>query len=230
MAPLDLPNPRSIDLRHVDHWLFDLDDTLYPAETDLMELIRERIAQFVVKVTGLPWEEARTLQRGWLLQHGATLPGVLVDYDCDAAEFLDYVHDVPLDRVPQDPELDAILARLPGRKYVFTNGSAAHAERMLAHIGIADRFEGVFHLEMADLVPKPHPQTYGRMLDHFAIAPEASVFFEDTEKNLEHAAELGMTTVLVGPHAEASTAPHVHYRTHHLTPFLRAAAVKEIRA
>ncbi len=226
MSPIDL----RADLTHVDHWLFDLDDTLYPTETALMDLIRERIGQYIVKISGLPWEEARDLQRGWLLHHGASLPGVLTDYDTDPAEFLDYVHDVPLDKVPADPELDAILAALPGRKYVFTNGSAKHAERLLAHIGIADRFEGVFHLELADLVPKPHPQTYERMLKHFAIDPRASVFFEDSEKNLEHAAELGMTTVLVGPHAEQSVAPHVHYRTHHLTPFLRAAAVKGIRA
>ena len=218
----------SADLRHVDHWLFDLDDTLYPAETELMDLIRERIGAFIVKVTGLPWEEASQLQRGWLLQHGATLPGVLVDYDIAPAEFLDFVHDVPLDKVPKDPELDAILSMLPGRKYVFTNGSAGHAARLLDHIGIADRFEGVFHLEAADLVPKPHPQTYAKMIAHFGIAPTASVFFEDSEKNLEHAAELGMTTVLVGPHAARSAAPHVQYRTHHLTPFLRAAAVKEL--
>jgi putative hydrolase of the HAD superfamily len=218
------------DLKHVDHWLFDLDDTLYPAETELMELIRGKIGDYIVKVTGLPWEEAKTLQRGWLLQHGATLPGVLVDYDVDPADFLDFVHDVPLDAVPQDPELDAILKILPGKKYVFTNGSAAHAMRLLAHIGIADRFEGVFHLELADLVPKPHPQTYERMIRHFAIDPQATVFFEDSEKNLEQAAQLGMTTVLVGPHAEQSTAPFIDYRTHHLTPFLRAAAVKEIAA
>jgi putative hydrolase of the HAD superfamily len=216
------------DLMHVEHWLFDLDDTLYPAETDLMLLIRERIGQFIVNLTGLPWEEARTIQRGWLVQHGASLPGVLANYECDPADFLDFVHDVPLDKVPADPELNAILAALPGKKYVFTNGSAKHAERLLAHIGIADRFEGVFHLEMADLIPKPHPQTYERMIAHFGIAPKASVFFEDSEKNLEHAAQLGMTTVLVGPHAEQSVAPYIDYRTHHLTPFLRAAAVKDL--
>lgn len=221
MAPLDL----TADLRHVDHWLFDLDDTLYPVETELMELIRERIAQFVVKVTGLPWEEARTLQRGWLLQHGATLPGVLVDYDCDAAEFLDYVHDVPLDRVPQDPELDAILARLPGRKYVFTNGSAAHAERVLAKLGVAERFEGVFHIEAADLVPKPAPATYDRMISAFGIAPRATCFFEDSAKNLEQAHILGMTTVLVGEHA--LPAPHIDYTTPDLLAFLTSARVKE---
>jgi putative hydrolase of the HAD superfamily len=115
----------------------------------------------VVKVTGLPWEEACTLQRGWLLhEHGATLPGVMVDYDCDAAEFLDYVHDVPLDRVPQDPELDAILQRLPGRGYVFTNGSAATPSACWPP-GHRRPLRGRLpHLEIADLLPKPHPQTY----------------------------------------------------------------------
>jgi putative hydrolase of the HAD superfamily len=36
-----------------------------------------------------------------------------------------------------------------------------------------------------------------------------------------------MTTILVGPYAEASTAPFVQYRTAKLAPFLAQARLKE---
>ncbi len=210
----------SADLSHIDVWLFDLDDTLYPAETRLMELIRERITGFVSRVTGLDRDETRRMQRAWFEAHGASLPGVLESYDVSVSDFLEEIHDVPLDGIPPDPELKRALTRLPGRKLVFTNGSAAHAARVLERIGVADRFEAIFHIELADLVPKPARSTFERMIDLFGIDPRRTAFFEDSERNLETAAELGMTTVLVGPHAAASTAPFIHHRAAVLTPFL----------
>ena len=218
----------SADLSHVDVWLFDLDDTLYPTETRLMDLIRERITCFVMRVTGLGREEARQTQRGWFEAHGASLPGLLAGYDISVAEFLDEIHDVPLDCIPPDPLLDGLLGRLPGRKLVFTNGSAGHAERELERIGVAHHFEAVFHIESANMLPKPARETYDRMIDAFGIVPEHSVFFEDSERNLETAADLGMTTVLVGPHAAASQASFVHHRTAALVPFLTACRVRTI--
>lgn len=205
---------------HIDVWLFDLDDTLYPAETRLMELIRDRITGCVMRITGKDHDESRKIQRGWFEAHGAALPGLLAEYDITVREFLDEIHDVPLDRIPADPALDAALARLPGRQMVFTNGSATHAARVLEKIGVADRFEAIFHIESGDLIPKPARSTFERMIELFGIDPRRTAFFEDSERNLQTAAELGMTTVLVGPHAAASTAPFIDYRTAVLTPFL----------
>lgn len=210
------------DLSHIDTWLFDLDDTLYPAETALMPIIRQRITEFVMRITGLEQEAARALQLGWFETHGAALPGLLAAHDVSAAEFLDYVHDVPLDKVPPDPRLDAALARLPGRRLVFTNGSAGHAERLLDKIGIADQFEAVFHIESANLIPKPAPATFDRVIAAHAITPNTTAFFEDSERNLFHAAHLGMVTVLVGPHALASNAGFIHHRTASLVGFLES--------
>jgi len=215
------------DLSHVDTWLFDLDDTLYPTETALMDLIRERIAQFVMKITGLPLEEATVIQRGWFEAHGAALPGLLAEHNVTATEFLTFVHDIPLDRVPPDPELRVAIQRLPGRKLIFTNGAEFHAIRVMERIGVADLFEAVFHIESGDLIPKPHPDTYARMVGHFNLGPARTAYFEDSERNLEHAASLGMTTILVGPHAEASTDDFIDYRTPRLTPFLMSARLKE---
>lgn len=216
----------SADLSHVDAWLFDLDDTLYPAETRLMDLIRERITGFVMRITGLDRDEARRTQRAWFEAHGASLPGLLASHDISVAEFLDEIHDVPLDCIPPDPVLDEILGRLPGRKLVFTNGSAGHAERVLERIGIAHNFEGVFHIESANMLPKPARETYDRMIGAFDVDPGRSVFFEDSERNLQTAADLGMTTVLVGPQAMACRAAFVHHRTPALVPFLTGCRVR----
>jgi putative hydrolase of the HAD superfamily len=208
------------DLRAVDTWLFDLDDTLYPAETGLMNLIRDRITEFVMKITGQDWEGARAIQRGWFEEHGAALPGLLAAHDVPVAEFLDYVHDVPLDAIAPDPRLDAALAALPGRRLVFTNGSEGHARRILDRLGVARRFEDVFHIESAALVPKPAPETFDLLMATHAVTPRTTCFFEDSERNLSHGAHLGMITVLVGPHAAASTAGFIHYRTPTLLGFL----------
>lgn len=213
------------DLTHVDAWLFDLDDTLYPPSSGLMALIRDRITDYIVDISGMEREEARRVQRSWYEAHGASLPGLLERYEAQPSHFLDYVHDLSLDAIAENPALDDALASLPGRRFVFTNGSLGHAERVLAKLGVAGRFEGIFHIESARLVPKPAPATYDRMIEAFGIAPRATCFFEDSAKNLEQARVLGMTTVLVGE--GALPASHIDYTTPDLLAFLTSARVKE---
>ncbi|HYG28246.1 MAG TPA: pyrimidine 5'-nucleotidase [Caulobacteraceae bacterium] len=216
----------SADLTHVDCWLFDLDNTLYPAECEFMALIEGRMTQFVARETGLPAAEALALQKKYLHEHGTTLAGLMANHGIDPERFLEEVHDVALDRIRPDEALARALARLPGRRLVFTNGSARHAERVLAHMGLADLFEDVFHIASADYVPKPAPATFQRMVERHGVAPKATAFFEDSERNLEPAAALGMTTVLVGSLAHASTASFVHHKTADLAAFLNAARVR----
>lgn len=217
----------SPDLRHVEHWVFDLDNTLYPPECEFMALVEGRINAFVVRESGLSMEEARALQKRYLHEHGTTLAGLMAYHDIDPHRFLDEVHDVSLDCLVPDAELRAGLERLPGRRLVFTNGSARHAERVLDKLAVADLFDDVFHLEAADLIPKPDPRSFRRMVERHGVDARAAAFFEDTERNLAPAAELGMTTVLVGPHAPLSDALHVDWRAERLPPFLNAAALKE---
>jgi putative hydrolase of the HAD superfamily len=137
------------------------------------------------------------------------------------------VHDVSLDALTPDPELHAGLMRLPGRRLIFTNGDARHAERVLERLAVTDAFEAIFHIAAADYLPKPNPATFARLIEAHGVDPAAACFFEDSEKNLAPAAALGMTTVLVGPHAAVSDAAFVHYRTDNLAAFLMSARVKE---
>lgn len=216
----------SADLRHIGVWLFDLDNTLYPLDSGVAGLMEPRITQFVVELTGLPREEAYLLQKRYLIEHGLTLRGLMINHGVDPDEYHSRFHDVPLDSLAPDLALRTGLARLPGRRLVFTNSDAVHAGRVLDRLGIDDLFEDVFHIGSAAFEPKPSPIAFERIIQAHSIEPTEAAFFEDAERNLAPAAELGMTTVLVGPHAVQSDARFVHYRAEHLAPFLNRAQVR----
>jgi putative hydrolase of the HAD superfamily len=213
------------DLRHVDVWLFDLDNTLYPPEAEIMALVEGRMTDFVARQTGLPRDEARALQHRYFQEHGTTLAGLMAAHGIDPEAFLTEVHDVSLDTLGPDPELRAGLERLPGRRLVFTNGDAGHAERILDKLQVNDLFEDTFHIGSADYIPKPDPRTFTRMVERHGVQAGSACFFEDSARNLKPAAELGMTTVLVGRHAFDTDADFVHHRTAALPPFLQAVQV-----
>ncbi len=215
------------DLTHVDTWLFDLDNTLYPAEAAFMSLIEGRMTAFVARETGLPRHEAFALQKHYLHAHGTTLAGLIANHGVDPQTFLDEVHDVSMDSLVPNPALRAALAALPGRLLVFTNGDEAHARKVLAKLRLDDLFEDIFHIALADYIPKPSLVTFARMMARHAIAPDKTAFFEDSARNLPPAFDLGMTTVLVGAQAPLTDYPYVHYRTDNLAAFLAAAQVQE---
>jgi putative hydrolase of the HAD superfamily len=215
------------DLRRVDTWLFDLDNTLYPLESGLAARMSPRITDFVEKLTGLARPEALALQKRYLAEHGLTLRGLMEHHGVDPDTYHATFHDVPLDCLVPDPALESALRRLPGRRLIFTNSDDVHTERVVEALGLAGLFEDVFHIGSAAFAPKPSAAAFDAIVRAHAIAPATTAFFEDSERNLEPAAALGMTTVLVGAHAEASTAPFVHYRTLALAPFLAAARLKE---
>ena len=219
----------AVDLTHVDTWLFDLDNTLYPAESGFMAAIVDRMTDFVEKVTGLPRDEAFKLQKAYLAEHGLTLKGMMLNHGVDPRDFHAIFHDMSLEALAHDPDLLAALGRLPGRRLIFTNADDVHAERVLERLGLRHLFDDVFHIGSAGYEPKPSREAFARMDAAHGIDPRTTAFFEDSERNLEPAAALGMTTVLVGPHAAASTAPFVHHRTDKLAAFLQDARLGETR-
>jgi len=215
------------DLRHVTAWVFDMDDCLYPRAQGVMRLVQERINAFMMAAVGLPADEARALQRQFLDDYGTTLAGLMANYAVDPDAFLHDVHDVPLDSLEPNPELADLLDRLPGRKFVLTNGARTHADRVLTRIGVTGRFDGVWCIEDMDLVPKPAPATFRRFLDRFDIDPHAAVFFEDTPRNLTPAKALGMATVLIGDGHGHEIGDWVDHRADNLNDFLRPFALRD---
>ncbi|MBE7217139.1 MAG: pyrimidine 5'-nucleotidase [Caulobacteraceae bacterium] len=214
-----------VDLRHVDTWVFDLDNTLYEDGDLFLGLIGERMTAYVQRVTGLPRAEAMALQQRYLHEQGATLAGMVAFHGVDPQHFLDEVHEVSLDSLSPDPSLREALGRLPGRRLVFTNGSAGHARRVLEHLRLDDLFDEVFHLEAAGYTPKPSALAFERLIAAHAVTPATTAFFEDTPANLAPAAALGMTTVLVGRHAADDGHGFVDHRAAALVPFLERAQV-----
>lgn len=216
------------DLTHIDTWLFDLDHTLYPPTFPVLRLIEARIRDYMIRLTGLPSDEAWAVQKRYLDDYGGAVAGLVKHHGIDPHAFLAEVHDVPLDSLEPDPALKAAIARLPGRRLIFTNGSERHAERVLETLELSALFDEVFHTEAAGMVMKPDPRAFDALIRAHDVKPHSTAFFEDRAVNLAPAAALGMTTVLVGDHAQASTDAFVQHRTASLTAFLNAAEVKEI--
>jgi putative hydrolase of the HAD superfamily len=152
----------------------------------------------------------------------------MLHHSVDPVAFNAQFHDLTLENLVADPALAAAIGRLPGRRLIFTNADDVHAERVLARLGLAGLFDDVFHIACADFVPKPQPPAFARLIAAHAIAPAATAFFDDRAMNLEPAAALGMTTVLVGVGADANADPFVRHRAPNLAQFLAAARVTEV--
>jgi len=218
------------DLSHVTAWVFDMDDTLYPRDQGLMELVQARINAYVVEAVGLDPDSARVLQRQFLDEHGTTLAGLMANYTIEPEHFLHDVHDVPMDALEPNPALRDQLLRLPGRRFVFTNGAREYAGRVLERLGVTGCFDGVFAIEDADLTPKPEPSTFRRMIRTFGFEPRSAVFFEDTPRNLEPAKALGMATVLIGDGHGKPLGDHIDHMAPDLLDFLTGLTFKDAAA
>lgn len=182
---------------HVRDWIFDLDNCLYPASTGLFALIDERMGAYIQRLLECDPAEARRVQKVHFHAHGTTLAGLMADHGVDPHHFLEDVHDIPLDRVAADARLAAGLGRLPGRKFVFTNGDAPYAQRVLEAIGVHGHFECLHDIHASELKPKPDPHGYRLLCDQFGIDPQRALMVEDMAQNLRPAKALGMTTVWV---------------------------------
>lgn len=227
------PAPHAAQFAHINAWVFDLDNTLYPSHCDLFAQIDQKMRSFISQFLDLSEDEAGSLQKQYYRDHGTTLSGLMTVHGMEPKAFLDFVHDIDLAPVQPDPRLARAMVRLPGRKLVFTNGTVHHAERVLRKLGITHAVDAVFDIVHADYVPKPQIQTFRRFCEAHAVTPKTAVMFEDLARNLAPAHALGMTTVLVEPplgHADptvrgwgdASEGAHIHYRTPDLAAFLES--------
>lgn len=207
-------------LDHVETWIFDLDNTLYPASCNLFAQVDRRMGEFIARLLDLDHAAARTIQKRYFRDYGTTLNGLMQVHGIAPGEFLSYVHDIDLSVVPENPDLAASLDRLDGRKMIYTNGSVAHAERVMARLGIADRFEAVVDIVASDYRPKPDPRPYEAMIARLGFDPRRAAMVEDMHVNLAPAHALGMSTVWVtdspGASGQPPEAPGEH--VHHIIP------------
>lgn len=225
-----------LDLSHITDWVFDLDNTLYPSAHDLFHQVDKRMTQFISEALDLSPVEARRLQKLYLRDYGTTLAGLMNRHAMQPDAFLDFVHDIDVSVLAPAPGLDQALAKLPGRKFIFTNGTRAHAERVATQLGVLHHFTDIFDIVRAEYVPKPNANIYPQMLAQFDLQPRQVAFFEDMSRNLKPAHDLGMTTILIrdrdlSEDEKAYHGPddhdHVHHLTHCLETFLNSVKSRD---
>jgi putative hydrolase of the HAD superfamily len=220
---------------HVEDWVFDLDNTLYPQTADLWPKIDARITLFMMRLFGLDAISLRALQKHYYLRYGTTLRGLMEEHGVDAENYLRYVHAIDRSSLAPDHFLARAIAALPGRKLILTNGSRAHAVETARRLGIDHLFADVFDIIAADFIAKPHEAAYERFFQRLNIDPRRAAIFEDLDRNLVVPHRRGMTTVLVlpphgaGPEREtweiaSGDEPHVDFVTDDLAGFLEGLA------
>ncbi len=199
----------------INGWIFDLDNTLYPAASGLFDQVSIRMNTFIQETFKLDANAAHAMRKDLFHRFGTTAKGLMEDHNMDPHDFLSYVHNIDLSAVHYDKELDEALAALPGKKVVFTNGTTLHATRILEAYRIDHHFEYCYDIIEADHRPKPDPTIYTEMLARTGITPEKAVMIEDMAVNLKPAADLGITTVWLDHELNwdkpEMAAPHIDY-------------------
>lgn len=222
----------SRDFSETQTWVFDLDNTLYPADSNLFAQIDVKMGEFIAQYLEVSYERARYLQKNYYRQYGTTLAGLMKVHNMEPTAFLEYVHDIDLAPIPEHPELADAINALPGRKYIFTAGSRRHAENVAGKIGVLHLFDDIMDIVDTSFVPKEQAEAYSTFLKRHGVEPKQAAMFEDMPHNLLPAHMLGMTTTLV--HSSYLDHPiqlkirewdappeHIHHMTEDLTGFLR---------
>jgi putative hydrolase of the HAD superfamily len=210
-------------LQNIRNWIFDLDNTLYPASAMLFTRIDARMTAYIADRFDLDHAEAHRIQKQYFFDHGTTLAGLMSEHHVDPHEFLEFVHDIEMDVLEENAPLAAAVARLPGRKIVFTNADASYAGRVLGRLGLTASFEAIHDIHAMDLRPKPQASAYAGLCAAFGIAPEQSLFVEDMARNLAPAKAIGMTTVWVDNGSEQAAdadRSHIDFITHDIRHWL----------
>jgi putative hydrolase of the HAD superfamily len=223
--------PTPADFKHIETWVFDLDNTLYPHHLNLWQQVDDRIRQYIARFLNVTHEEAFRVQKDYYKRYGTTMRGLMNEHGLEPDDFLNFVHQI--DHSPLEPNrtLGAALEKLAGSKLILTNGTRKHADAVMRRLAIHQHFDDVFDIVAAGLEPKPSPHIYERFLATHGVNPRRSAMFEDLARNLVVPHALGMTTILVVPEGtrevfredwelDGRDAPHVDYVTEDLAGFL----------
>ncbi len=213
------------DLKKIKYWIFDLDNTLYSGDTKVFDQVDKKMSRFISDKLKVSIEEAKKIQKNYFHEYNTTLNGMIKNHKIDADEFLEFVHDVNLDFLKANKPLEQEITNLNGKKFIFTNGSKAHAANVTKRIGIEKLFDGVFDIVESDFIPKPSIEPYKKIIEKYKIEPQYSIFIEDIARNLKPAHELGMKTVWIKNDepwaAKFSDSNFINYKTDNLAKFLK---------
>jgi putative hydrolase of the HAD superfamily len=187
---------------------FDLDDTLYPAQTGLWRDIKKRISLYMQERLGIPADKVLALRQQYLEQYGTTLRGLEANYALDVRDFLDFVHGLPLhDYIQPSPGLSSMLDALPAQKFIFTNADVGHARRVLDVLQLDGCFDGILDILAMSPYCKPMPASFAMALKLAGEAdPRCCVLIDDQPATTRAAREQGMFSILYGanePHSDA---------------------------
>ena len=203
---------------HVTQWVFDLDNTLYPPEARLFDQIEVKMSAYVMASLGVDQTTADQLRRDYWRDYGTTLAGLMREHNVDPGPYLFDVHDIDLSHLNKDPALASAIDTLPGRKIVYTNGTAPYARQVLAARGLDQVFEAVYGVEEANFLPKPELEAFETIFALDGIQSRQAAMFEDEARNLQVPHSLGMQTIHVAP--APVTAPYLQHHTNNLRQFL----------
>jgi len=185
------------ELSHIRNWIFDLDNTLYPTSANVCAEMDTRIGSYVARHLKVDSNEARRIQKGYFHAHGTTLAGLMAEHGVDPHHYLADVHALDISMIVENQPLAAAIARLPGRKLIFTNADTPYATRVLDRLGLSESFEAIHDVHAMSYRPKPQPDAYRGLCEAYAIDPKESLFVEDMARNLKPAKAIGMTTVWI---------------------------------
>lgn len=216
----------SSPFQSIDTWIFDLDNTLYPASSRLFDQVDRRITEYIMQALDLEWDDAHKKQKLFFREYGTSLSGMMEVHNIPANEYLEYVHNIDLSPLAPSPALNQALEQLPGRKVIFTNGSTAHAKNVTEKLGITHHFDATFDIVDCEFTPKPDLVVYEKMLSTLSINPKSAVMIEDMARNLVPAAALGITTVWVRTEeawaVEGAGGDHIEHIVDDLTEWLNS--------
>jgi putative hydrolase of the HAD superfamily len=177
--------------------LIDLDNTVYPENSNIFSLIDIRMKSFISKNLNVSLEKSYEIQKKYFMEHGTTLKGLMLHHNINPKPFLSYVHDIDLSSIQNNPKLIAVLKKYKGKKIIFTNGSQDHAIKVLQRVGIKQYINDIFDIIDAKYIPKPEIVTYKKVLKKFNLIPEKTIMIDDLPSNLKTAKKLGINTVLI---------------------------------
>lgn len=203
---------------HIETWVFDLDNTLYPPQMRLFDQIEQRITAWVMRELGVDHARANHLRTHYWQLYGTTLAGLMREHATDPVGYLADVHDIDFSVLTPDPQLAARIRALPGRRIIYTNGDAPYAQKVLTARGLSGLFDAVYGVEHAGYLPKPEAGAFQTVFALDGLTPTRAAMFEDDPRNLAVPHAMGLRTIHIAPDPEP--APHIHHHAADLSAFL----------